>query len=133
MTRSQVRPSNPKVDRQRAEEMERGRQVAARAARLALLERWEAAHKISLRYDIDGDRRQAWLWQKAFVEGMLIAEEKNNNDFPSEVFIAKVALGLQAHFGNLEGKDPWTHPVPKAQYEAGKEFARRHVIDWSKT
>lgn len=110
MTRSRSVEQKPERVRRNEEEMERGRQAAARAGRRALLERWEKAHRISLRYDIDGDRRQAWLWEKPqdlkYAPGTLLAEEKDHNDFPSESFVAQVALGLQALTGSLEAAPP---------------------------
>lgn len=138
MTRSQGPEQKPERVRRREEEMERGRQVAARAERRALLERWEKAHRISLRYDIDGDRRQAWLWQafdRTLVDetSMLLAEEKDHNEWPSEGFVAQVALGLQALTGSLEAARQWDWPVPKEQHDRAKQFAKDHVIDWSNT
>lgn len=111
MTRSRSVEQKPERVRRNEEEMERGRQAAARAGRRALLERWEKAHRISLRYDIDGDRRQAWLWQKfdggrAAENSLLLAEEKDHNEWPSEGFVAKVALGLHALTGSLEAAPP---------------------------
>lgn len=137
MTRSRSVEQKPERVRRNEEEMERGRQVAARAGRRALLERWEKAHRISLRYDIDGDRRQAWLWQKfdggrAAENSLLLAEEKDHNEWPSEGFVAKVALGLQALTGSLEAPEHWGHPVNKEQYLKGQSYAKDHVIDWSK-
>jgi hypothetical protein len=111
----------------RLAEMAQGVLVSQRAARLLQLQAWEDAHKISMRYDIDGNRRQAWLWmsfqEAKYSPGTLLAECDNNNDFPTEVFVAQVALGIQA-LSSFDGvKEPEQRP---------KSESAKHVIDWKK-
>ena len=72
-------------------EMAQGILVSQRHARWEQLQRWERAGKISLNYTGGEYRRQVWLYR-----GILLAECDDGNDFPTEAFVAQVALGIQA-------------------------------------
>ena len=89
-------------------EMAQGILVSQRHARYAQLERWEKARKIVVRLRVTGPgnwRRTVWLYSP-FPDllsdmgmtpiGTLLAECEDNKDYPTEAFVAQVALGIQA-------------------------------------
>jgi hypothetical protein len=82
-----------------AAEIKRGQERSALAERQDRLLRLQAGSKIVLKFDTDGCRRQAWLHAK-YLESpgtpVLLAEEFESKDYPTDVFLAKVALGLGA-------------------------------------
>lgn len=119
-------------------EMAQGKLVQQRHARLEQLERWERAHKIKLRMRCRGDiwLRQAWLEQLRPFPNLgevgnydprfndtLLAECEDSTDYPTEAFVAQVALGIQA----LSSFDGVKEPEQQEKSEQAK-----HVIDWKK-
>lgn len=114
---------------QRDAEIEQGRKVAARNARLDALNFLVNEKKIVMRYALDGDRHQAWLYQTGrsngvdwHWDGTLLAECPNDSDYPTEAFIAQIALGLMAHGVAIPER-----PAPRAKSESAKR-----VLDWKK-
>lgn len=50
---------------------------------------------IEIRCDLLNNKQQVWLRRER--HGVLLAEEENNSDYPTEALIAQVALGLMVH------------------------------------
>ena len=99
-------------------EMAQGVLVSQRYARRAQLDRWEVARKIYLK--IVNTTWRVWLYQEY---GVLLAECEDSSDFPTEAFVAQVALGIQA-LSSFEGVK---EPEQREKSESAKQ-----VIDWKK-
>ena len=98
--------------------------VAQKAARWEALGYLEGSGLIEQRFDLDGTRRQVWLRRGLAADdrywtGTLLAECMESPEFPTEAFMAQVALGLMAHGVAIPER-----PVP---VEAP---GRKYVFDW---
>jgi hypothetical protein len=104
-------------------EMAQGVLVAQRNARRYQLQRWEEAHKIYCCMERRPYRHQAWFRGPHREGGVLLAECPDDKDYPTEAFVAQVALGIQA----LSNFDGVREPEQREKSEVAK-----HVIDWKK-
>jgi hypothetical protein len=113
-----------KLSDQALAEIAHGKKVAQRNGRLEALNWLVNNRLVSMLYNVDGDRQQAWLGRVYAPDepgGTLLAECPNDNDYPTEAFLAQVALGLMAH-GVAIPERPAPRKAPGAE----------HVIDWKK-
>lgn len=110
---------------ERYAEMAKGKIAGQRNGRLDWLNWLVNNSVISVLYKVDGHRAQAWLGRVHAPDepnGTLLAEcPSTGSEYPTEAFIAQVALGLMAHGKAIPDRPPPRH-APGAE----------HVIDWKK-
>lgn len=105
-------------DQEREQELERGRQVAARAQRRALLERYEKAPGVKVMVSLPGHRYYEPRGQVNIyhVDGVEVAHEQvASDDFPSDNLMAMLAMSIETTVGLAQV--PATPPSHKISEE----------------
>lgn len=112
-------------ERQREQEIERGRVISARAQRVLLLDRYVAGRKVLAYADIEA----GCTVHEFIVAGVVIGREAfGGEDYPSEALMAKIALAVAATVGT-EGIPPaqTIDPIIRAQRDEYRARMQRQV------
>lgn len=117
-------------DEQREEELARGRAMASRAERLALIERYGLAKKLKIMIALPGHtfyRAEGDVYmQLFFVDEVMVAHaNRNDPDYPSDALMATLALAIDAAAGGVRDLPPLppTHHVSKEAKEYNQRLA----------
>jgi hypothetical protein len=107
-------------DKKALAEMAQGVLIAARNGRADALFRLANHGLIEIHHDRLNNKQQVWLDLEPI--GTLLAECENDNNFPTEEFMAWVALGLHAHGVRVPER-----PAPREASGA------KYVITWKES
>lgn len=115
-------PSTEGDKARRELEMSRGAQIAQRAERLTLLQRYKLGKRMQVMVALPGHPLYEHVGQVNMydVDGVRVFHENVSNDaFPSDALMATLALAIAATTG-LDGLPPVepTHKVPDRAYSA---------------